>query len=685
MAWRGASRVILSVETVSQADNCLSEVYLEPLIDMADPVDPQLSGDETEEDKDGNTYTASDFMEMDGRYEYVITEFSKKRELAKSKPKQYSEVFSIKGYKWRLLFFPLGNANGNSSRKDFFSVYLDVGDQKELPMGWHRHAKFNLILKNRAGKGDNHRDASHTFQARECDWGFTQFVRFEDLLDPEAGYLENDEFTIIVETKVIKDYVQASNRPFMSDYDTKKETGFVGIKNQGATCYMNSLLQALFHLNYFRRAVYKMPTEANKLTIPGALQSFFYRLQTSSVPISTKELTKSFGWDDYESFLQHDVTELNRVLCDTLESKMKGTSVEGTIERLFRARYMNYIKCLKVDFQSNRPEFYYDLSLNVEGCKNIYESFRQYIATEKLEGDNQYAAEGYGKQDAEMGIRFESFPTIMSLNLKRFKHDYVHDVIKKVNDRYEFYPVIDLKDFVEQKPGQKHVSTVYQLHAVLVHSGTMQGGHYYAYIRPGKGPKWFRFDDETVRKATEYEAIDDNFGAEEDTRYGLKWSQLHRRHANAYMLIYVRDSDAEEILAEVPDEEIPQHLVERLEKEQQEQERRRKEKEEAHLYMNIRLIREEDIIKHDPEKVDLVDINEIETIRFKKSENFLGLKEHISKDTGIPPAKMRFWNWITRQNKTTRPEKAFTPEEEQTELGFFLRDTTSYSRFVVPK
>ena len=39
----------------------------------------------------------------------------------------------------------------------------------------------------------------------------------------------------------------------MLAYDSRKETGFAGLKNQGATCYMNSLLQTLFNINQFRK------------------------------------------------------------------------------------------------------------------------------------------------------------------------------------------------------------------------------------------------------------------------------------------------------------------------------------------------------------------------------------------------------------------------------------------------
>jgi ubiquitin carboxyl-terminal hydrolase 7 len=76
----------------------------------------------------------------------------------------------------------------------------------------------------------------------------------------------------------------------------------------------------------FVQAVYHMPTTENDMpsgSIPLALQSLFYKLQYNDSSVSTKELTKSFGWDTYDSFMQHDVQELNRVLCEKLEDKMK--------------------------------------------------------------------------------------------------------------------------------------------------------------------------------------------------------------------------------------------------------------------------------------------------------------------------------------------------------------------------
>lgn len=70
--------------------------------------------------------------------------------------------------------------------------------------------------------------------------------------------------------------------------------------------------------------------------------------------------------------------------------------------------------------------------MNVKGCKNLEESFKDYIAEETLEGDNKYMAEGHGLQDAKKGVIFESFPPVLHLQLKRFEYDIMRDTMVKV-------------------------------------------------------------------------------------------------------------------------------------------------------------------------------------------------------------------------------------------------------------
>lgn len=96
-------------------------------------------------------------------------------------------------------------------------------------------------------------DTQHQFNQRESDWGFTSFMPLSELYDPNKGYLMNDTCVVEADVAVRKviDYWA---------YDSKKETGYVGLKNQGATCYMNSLLQTLYHIPYFRKVISVLTT-----------------------------------------------------------------------------------------------------------------------------------------------------------------------------------------------------------------------------------------------------------------------------------------------------------------------------------------------------------------------------------------------------------------------------------------
>ncbi|XXG42554.1 hypothetical protein AAC387_Pa01g2805 [Persea americana] len=597
------------------------------------------------------------------RFTWMIENFS--RLTAK---KQYSDVFVVGGYKWRVLIFPKGN------NVDHLSMYLDVADSTTLPYGWGRSAQFSLAIVNQIhNKYTVRKDTQHQFYARESDWGFTSFMPLSELYDPIRGYLVND--TCIVEAEVVVRWGDHLT------YNSKKETGYVGLKNQGATCYMNSLLQTLYHIPYFRKAVYHMPTTENDMpagSIPLALQSLFYKLQYSDNSVATKELTKSFGWDTYDSFMQHDVQELNRVLCEKLEDKMKGTVVEGTIQQLFEGHHMNYIECINVDYKSTRKESFYDLQLDVKGCQDVYASFDKYVEVERLEGDNKYHAEQHGLQDARKGVLFIDFPPVLQLQLKRFEYDFVRDTMVKINDRYEFPLQLDLdRDNGKylSPDADRRVRNLYTLHSVLVHSGGVHGGHYYAFIRPTLSDKWFKFDDERVTKEDMKRALEEQYGGEEElpqTNPGFNNTPFKfTKYSNAYMLVYIRESDKEKIICNVDEKDIAEHLRSRLKREQEEKEHKKKEKAEAHLYTIIKVARNEDLAEQVGKDIyfDLVDHDKVRSFRIQKQMPFNLFKEEVAKEFAIPVQFHRYWLWAKRQNHTYRPNRPLTHQEETQSVG----------------
>lgn len=588
-------------------------------------------------------------------------------------PRLTGPEFECGGHRWRILLFPFGNSHGQPN--DMVSLYLDYADAKGKPEGWHVCAQFSLVISNPTDPTIFVSSlAHHRFTHEEMDWGFTRFSELKKLTNPADGrarpILEGGRARISAFVRVVKDPTGVLWHNF-ANYDSKKETGFVGIKNQGATCYMNSLLQSLFLTTAFRKAVYQIPTENDtpSESVPLSLQRLFYQLQTSDQPVGTTELTKSFGWRSLDSFLQHDVQEFNRVLQDKLEHQMKGTKADGAIQRLFTGKMRSYITCLDVDYVSSRTEQFYDIQLNVKGMPTLERSFRNYIAVERLEGENKYQADGHGLQDALKGVTFESFPPVLHLQLKRFEYNVEKDSMVKINDRHEFPLEIDLAPYIDQDAPEKKGNWKYHLHGVLVHSGDLNGGHYFALIKPARAGGWFKFDDDRVTPVTVKEVLEDNYGGEPLAPNGVRPAQERfKRSINAYMLVYIRETKYDEVLPALETEDTPAHLRKRLEEERRLLETKRKEREEQHLYMTVKLVTESTFRKH--QGFDLATFDDrtltpsdLPTFRVKKDEPFLSFKTRMAEHFKHPESDIRFWVLVNRQNKTVRPDNVI-PESD---------------------
>ena len=262
--------------------------------------------------------------------------------------------------------------------------------------------------------------------------------------------------------------------------------------------------------------------------------------------------------------MQHDVQEFSRILQDKLEIKMKGTPAEGAIPKLFKGTMKNFIKCINVDFESSVIEDFYDIQLTIKGLKTLRDSFKDYVSVETLDGENKYQAEGHGLQDARKGVIFKSFPPVLHLQLRRFEYDVMKDALVKINDRHEFPFEIDLAEFVDPAERDPNTSYNYRLHGVLVHSGDLHGGHYFALIKPTKDGRWFKFDDDRVTPVTDKEVLEDNYGG--DMPNGLmaphqrNQARTLKKFTNAYMLVYIRDSELDTVMAPFTESDTPSHL-----------------------------------------------------------------------------------------------------------------------------
>ncbi|KAM3559956.1 hypothetical protein ARSEF4850_003889 [Beauveria asiatica] len=555
--------------------------------------------------------------------------------------KEHGPVFHAGGFPWRILLFPHGN------NTDHCSIYLEHGfDLDAVPDNWSCCVQFALVLWNPNDPSlyTNHA-AHHRFTKEEGDWGFTRFVESRRMFNvpwenSTRPLLENETANITAYVRLVEDETGVLWHNFLH-YDSKVETGYVGLKNQGATCYLNSLLQSLYFTNAFRK--------------------------TSDQAVGTNELTKSFGWETRHIFEQQDVQELSRKLMERLEERMKGTKAENVLPEIFSGKIKTYISCINVDYESSRVEDFWDIQLNVSGNKSLLDSFRDYIQVEKMDGENQYfAGDEHKLQDADKGVIFNSFPDVLNLQLKRFEYDIQRDMMMKINDRYEFPDVFDAAPYLNDDADTSEPWT-YQLHGVLVHSGDLNAGHYYAFIKPNKDGWFYKYDDDKVTKATLREVLEENYGGEERIPNGYARAPMQKkaptvRQNSAYMLVYIRQSRVDNILCPVAQTDIPSHLQQRLEEENALKEARRKEQREAHLYMMAKVITNQTFRSYGETDMGRFDNDAEEesaprSYRLKKSTVMEDFVQKVAHDIGEDPRKVRLWLMVNRQNKTIRPDQ----------------------------
>ena len=295
-----------------------------------------------------------------------------------------------------------------------------------------------------------------------------------------------------------------------------------GIRNLGATCYLNSQLQCLAQNLTFLNGIFSwhIVDETHRMnSVMTKLQLLLAQMFLGGESkLTTLEFSNALGLEHYE---QQDPNEFARLLFDRMDESFQQCDNDGDLRNLLKQIFHGVSTyetiCLTCGNKSERNEGFMDLNLPIvkppkepkKISKTIDEAFAsmsakdidtnvqycldEYTREEMLDGENQYfCSECDQKRDARRILKLTELPPVLNVQLSRYVFDKTKFTKKKVCDK------VLLPTSLEVATGG--FTKRFMLCAVMRHQGnSAYSGHYLAEAMDWMSGKWFEFNDEIVK------------------------------------------------------------------------------------------------------------------------------------------------------------------------------------------
>eukprot|EP01059_Diplonema_ambulator_P006653 TRINITY_DN16299_c0_g1_i1.p1 TRINITY_DN16299_c0_g1~~TRINITY_DN16299_c0_g1_i1.p1 ORF type:complete len:412 (+),score=54.79 TRINITY_DN16299_c0_g1_i1:42-1238(+) len=336
----------------------------------------------------------------------------------------------------------------------------------------------------------------------------------------------------------------------------------IGLENIGNTCYVNSVLQALYWCVPFRLEVLRYCEQAGGCngTLLGCVGDLFHQLQYSkkrTMRHGPKKLIQKMRTQShvFASFQQQDAHEFFVYLLNDIADTMRSTKnedetvssrgsvdtngkvgvlpgvpegyeeggedqgAEGVktgkeqrtlVQDFFEGTLAAEMKCLTCESVSSREEEFLGLSVDIAQNISLLCTLRNFSKGETMDRDNKFHCDHCRSlQEAKRSLKMKTAPPILAIHLKRFKYIEEYGRHCKLSYRVPFPFSIRLP--VEGPQADE----VYHLFAVVIHLGVGPNmGHYVCMAKTGS--QWMLFDDDTVTPITERD-VAQSYGADMHT------------------------------------------------------------------------------------------------------------------------------------------------------------------------
>ncbi|XP_035786501.1 ubiquitin carboxyl-terminal hydrolase 36-like isoform X2 [Anopheles albimanus] len=318
-----------------------------------------------------------------------------------------------------------------------------------------------------------------------------------------------------------------------------------GMINMGNTCYLNSTLQALFHVPAIANWLVSDVQHRARCDDGGSGGSCIICAMAKTLLDSQSNQSAIKPHLVYSKLRlvckhlvpgrQEDAHEFLRYLVEAMEKSFLGRyknskeldqySKETTpLNQILGGYLRSEVKCLSCHHISTTFQHFEDLLLDIRRANSIDEALKLYFDRERLE-ELSYNCEACKKRvAATKQFSLERAPFVLCVQLKRFTINGT-----KINKHVELRSQLDLTPYSSsshqhQRSGVSNSSGMltYRLTSMVTHLGTSQHCGHYTAIGQTEGGAYHVFDDSSVRPVGMHNVMS----------------------TNAYILFYELDSPA---------------------------------------------------------------------------------------------------------------------------------------------
>ena len=328
----------------------------------------------------------------------------------------------------------------------------------------------------------------------------------------------------------------------------KKKSKYIGIRNLGTLCYLDSVIQQLYMIPQFKYSILDADDKAEQVksdfleddNILHQLQRLFTNLTYTSygevIPKDFILSIKDYDGRPISTNQMQDSNEFYSNFCDKIEEKLKDTKYKYLIENLFIGKISNINICSSCKNVTDKTENFKAITLDVKDLNNINESLKKYISEDSIE---DYRCSNCNQTVILKKVSYiSSLPNILIIHLNRLLINMEDGNLCKINSKFEFPKELNLKDYCiennikesnDKYQKKKDEYYKYNLKGVNIHKGSADGGHYISIIKVDT-EKWYKFDDNKVNQFDVNNLEEECFGGlDEDKK---------EKYNSAYLLIY---------------------------------------------------------------------------------------------------------------------------------------------------